>query len=135
MRGPANVHALIPAARLMIATIAEDVAGARAEHALADEVEHAALDRRELAHGHRIQIQQVQQRVDDDDADRPHQQRARHVASGIADLLGHVRRGVPSRIGEHHRNEREQPVRRADRRGRLLQVGARAHADRKSRPR
>ena len=39
-------------------------------------------------------------------------ERPRHVAAGIADLLGHVGRGVPARVGEHHRDQREQPRRR-----------------------
>ena len=61
--------------------------------------------------GQHVEEQQVEQDVDRDDRQRADGQRARHVAAGIADLLRDVRRGVPARVGEHHRNQREKPAR------------------------
>ena len=98
------------ASRLMIDDDAHDVAGAGAEQPIGDDVEHAALHRRQFADREHVQIQHVEQQVDRDDGGRAERERQRHVAPGIADLLGHVGGGVPARVGEHHGDEREQPV-------------------------
>ena len=87
-----------------------DVARPLPEQPIGHHVEHAALRGGELADRNHVQIQRVEQQVDDDDAGRAENQRPGHVAAGVADLLGHVRRGVPSGVGEHHRNHREHPA-------------------------
>ena len=38
----------------------------------------------------------------------PSAERERHVARRVADFLGDVRRGVPARVAEHHRHQRQQ---------------------------
>ena len=113
------------AAMLTIETTRHDVAGARPEQPVGDDVEDAALHRRELADRQHVEEQHVEQDVDRDHRQRADGQRARHVAPGIADLFGDVRRGVPARVGEHHRDQREQPRAASDRTGSLHEVARR----------
>ena len=63
-------------------------------------------------------------------ADGAQQQRERHVTARVANLLGHVGRGVPPRVGEHHWYQGEQPTRGGDRTRHLLKVRARSRANR-----
>ena len=88
-----------------------DVSGTHTQQPVGNDVQHAPLHSRELANRDDVEVEHVEQEVDDGDDGRSQKQRARHVASGIADLLRHVRGGVPARIGEHDRDEREEPAR------------------------
>ena len=88
---------------------AHDVAGARTEQPVGDHVENAALHRCESADRKNIQIQHVQKEIDHDYRNGAGGQRQRHVAIGIANLLGDVAGGVPAGVREHDRHEREQP--------------------------
>ena len=55
------------AGRLMIDDHAHDVRRRRAEQPVGDDVEHAALHRRQLVDRQHVEIQRVQQQIDRDD--------------------------------------------------------------------
>ena len=87
---------------------------------------------RELVDRQHVEKQQVQQEVDRDDRERAERERAGHVPAGLVDFLGHVGGGVPSRVGEHHRNQRQQPRPGGHRRGALHEVRRRPGAERQA---
>ena len=92
----------------------EHVAGHETEEPLGHGVHQPAVERAQLGRRERKEKQQVQGQVEDDHGDRAQAERQGDVAAGVAHLLGDVRRGVPSRVAEHDRHEREQPARRGD---------------------
>ena len=105
----------MPAARLIIETIPR-MSPARAPRRRSPITSrHAALYGCKLADRHHVQIKNVEERVDDDDSDRAEGRGARNVAPWIANLLGDIGGGVPARVGEHHRDQCEQPGRSAPR--------------------
>ena len=114
------------AAMLTIETTRHDVARTRAEQPVGDDVQHAALHRGELVDRQHVEEQHVEQDVDRHHRQRADRQRPRHVPPGIADLFGDIRGGVPARVGEHHRNQRQQPRAARHRSGRSHQVLARS---------
>ena len=62
------------------------------------------LQRRQVADGHRVEVERVERHVDRHDADRAEPQRKRHVTARMTNLLGDVRRGVPPGVREHDRH-------------------------------
>ena len=70
----------------------------------------------DLADRHGVEVEHVQAQVHQHHGRRANRQGARHVAAGLADLLGDVGRGVPAAVREHHDDERERPVERRRRR-------------------
>ena len=60
-------------------------------------------------HRQDVQIERVQEEVDGDDRQGAEAKGKRQIAAGLANLFGKVRGGIPARIGEHHRDERQQP--------------------------
>ena len=120
------------AAMLTMDTTPHHVAGAGAEQPIGDDVEDAAFHGGKLPDRQHVQEQQVQQEVDCDDRERAEGQRARNVPARVRDLFGDVRRGVPPRVGEHHRNEREQPGAARDRTAALTEIRRRPRTEREA---
>jgi hypothetical protein len=58
----------------------------------------------------------AKQQINQDDGARAKRQRERYVAARLPDFFGDVSGSIPSRVGEHHRDQGEQPVRRHHRR-------------------
>ncbi len=61
---------------------------------------------RELCRGNSVEKDEVQEDVHDDDDRRPSDEAERDISEGVLDLIGHIRRRVPTRIGERHKKHR-----------------------------